>query len=81
MADIMKNPKGLLLFGKLFKQFMGGKDGAPKKAMGFEMTKDMMQMMGGFTVLRLTSMMSMADVTFTKEQLLELNAQLNKIKK
>jgi beta-galactosidase len=40
-----------------------------------------MQMMGGFTVLRLTSMMGMANVSFTKEELLDLNKQLNKIKK
>ena len=40
-----------------------------------------MQMMGGFTVLRLTSMMSMMNVEFTKEELLNLNKKLNKIKK
>jgi hypothetical protein len=38
--------------------------------------------MGGFTVLRLFTLMGgMMDVKFTKEQLLDLNAQLNKIKK
>ena len=40
----------------------------------------MMQMLGGFSVLRLTSMMGMMNVNFTKEDLLKLNAQLNKIK-
>ena len=48
---------------------------------GFEMSEGMMQMMGGFTVLRLTGLMGMTGVHFTKEQLLELNEQLNKIKK
>ena len=38
-------------------------------------------MMGGFTVLRLTSMMGMANVNFTKEDLLKMNRQLNKIRK
>jgi len=40
-----------------------------------------MQMMGGFSVLRLTSMMGMMNVSFTKEELLALNAKLNKIRK
>ena len=48
---------------------------------GFKMTKDMMQMMNGFTVLRLTGLISMVGVNFTKEQLLKLNKSLNKIKK
>ena len=38
-------------------------------------------MMGGFTVLRLSGMMGMMGVNPTKEQLLDLNAKLNKIKK
>ena len=41
--------------------------------MGFEMTGDIMQMMGGFTVLRLTSMVSMMNISFTKEELLKMN--------
>ena len=43
--------------------------------------KGMGQMLGGFTVLRLTSLMGMANVNFTKEELLKINEQLNKIKK
>ena len=41
----------------------------------------MTQMLGGFTVLRLSSMVGMANVTLTKEDLLKMNAQLNRIKK
>jgi len=49
--------------------------------MGFEMTPEMMSMMNGFTVLRLITMAGgMMDAKFTKEQLLDLNAQLSKIK-
>ena len=40
-----------------------------------------MQMMGGFTLLRLTGLMSMTGATFTKEDLLKINKKLNKIKK
>ena len=38
-------------------------------------------MMGDFTVLRMTSMLGMANVSFDKEELLKINAQLNKIRK
>ena len=38
-------------------------------------------MLSGFTVLRMTSMMSMVDISMTKEELLKLNKQLNRIKK
>ena len=40
-----------------------------------------MKMMGGFTVLRLASMIGMANVNFTKEELLKMNKQLNRIRK
>ena len=50
--------------------------------MGAEMlTGPMMQMMGGFTVLRLMNLMGAANLHFTKEDLLQLNAALNRIKK
>ncbi len=39
------------------------------------------QMLGGFTVLRMTSMTGMVGIDFTKEELLKMNAQLNKIRK
>ena len=51
------------------------------EAMGFEVNAEMMSMMGGFTALRLFTLMGgMMDVKFTKEQLLEINKKLNKIK-
>ena len=70
----------------LKKKLDAGKTGE-KKSGGFDIDlkggnmSGMMQMMGGFTVLRLTSMMGMANISFTKEELLEMNAQLNRIKK
>ena len=45
------------------------------------MRGSMMQMLGGFTVLRMSSMVGMANITITKEELLKLNSQLNKVKK
>ena len=80
MSEVLATVRGKLLFAGLMAKMMPkGKDGGAK-AMGFEMTPDMMQMLGGFTVLRLTGMLSMANIHMTKEQLLDLNAQLNKIK-
>ena len=85
ISDIMKSFRGKLWFAKvglkLKKKMSAGKDGEKKKAAGFELNESMMQMMGGFTVLRLTSMMGMMNISFTKEELLKMNRQLNRIKK
>ena len=56
-----------------------------KKSGGFEVDlkadSGLMQMMGGFSVLRLTSMIAMVNISFTKEELLQMNKQLNRIRK
>ena len=51
-----------------------------KKGKNPDMNADVMNMIGGFTVLRFTGMLGMRNVSFTKEELLKMNAQLNKIK-
>ncbi len=85
MSDIIGTLQGKMLFMGLLGKMMGGgkgKDGDGKiKAAGFEVGPEMMSMMGGFTALRLFTLMGgMADIKFTKEELLALNAKLNKIK-
>ena len=87
ISDIMKSPKGKVWFVKFglgLKKKMDAGKGA-KKAGGFDVDLGagggLMEMMGGFSVLRLTTMMSMMNVSFTKEELLDLNKQLNKIKR
>jgi len=75
LGDILKTEEGKQLFAGVMQQMQGG------SAMGFEMTESMMQMMNGFTVLRLTSLMGTMNVKFTKEQLLEMNEKLNRIRK
>ncbi|MBP3324145.1 MAG: DUF4982 domain-containing protein [Clostridia bacterium] len=83
ISDVMASFRGKLFFAGIAKKLMSslkGKDGKSKAA-GFEVTPDMMQMMGGFTILRLSSLIGMAGVTFTKEDLLEMNRKLNKIRK
>ena len=56
-----------------------------KKGGGFEIDfsslSGMGKMMGGFTVLRLSSMIGMANINFTKEELLKIHSDLSKIKK
>ncbi|MBR6679633.1 MAG: glycoside hydrolase family 2 protein [Clostridia bacterium] len=89
LGDIMKSKRGKLWFVKLGlsikKKMDASKKDGEKKSGGFEVDLSsgggLMEMMGGFTVLRLTSMMGMMNVTFTKEELLKLNKKLNKIKK
>ena len=79
LSDIMACPEGAGFVKGLAAQMMKGIGNT-------EMGEDafggaMMQMMGGFTVLRLTSLMGAANIKFSKEDLLGLNAMLNKIKK
>ena len=91
ISDIMKSKRGQLWFmgvGLKIKKKMDAGKKAPKdekKSGGFEVDLKadggLMQMMGGFTVLRLTSMMGMMNVSFTKEELLKMNKKLNRIKK
>ena len=84
MSDVISTVQGKLIFMGLVGKFMGGskdnKDGKIK-AGGFEVGPEMMSMMGGFTVLRLFTLVGgMMDIKFTKEELLDLNKKLNKIK-
>ena len=82
MGDILGTIQGKMLFMGLAAKFMAKKDKGDKPGFGgFEMNDSMMQMLGGFTVLRLTGMMGMIGIELTKEELLALNAKLNKIKK
>ncbi len=93
ISDIMESKRGKLwLIGmalKLKKKMDAGKKASKgeKKSGGFEVDlkgghgSDIMQMLGGFSVLRLTSMMGMMNISFTKEELLKINKKLNRIKK
>ena len=86
VENILKSLRGkiwfLTLVSKLMKKMKGGKNKGEAKAAGFDIPKDgIMKMMGSFTILRLASMVGMANITFTKEDLLAMNKQLNKIRK
>jgi len=79
MSDILATTKGKLLFAGLFAKLMPKK--GEKVMGGFEMNESMMGMLGGFTFLRLSGMIGTMGINFTKEELLDINAKLNKIKK
>ena len=85
MSEVLATFRGKLIFMGLVKKLMGSKKekgGKKVKAMGFEVGPEMMQMMGGFTVLRLFTLMGgMMNIQFTREELLNLNRKLNRIRK
>ena len=80
LSDIMESGEGRQLFIQMFKELTNNASSDSMMA-GVEVGPELMQMMGGFTILRMTSMMSAAGLKPTKESLLELNRALNKIKK
>ena len=89
ISDIMSCTRGklwFLRFGMKLKKKMNASKKGEKKSGGFDVDmKDagggLMQMLGGFSVLRMTSMMGMMNISLTKEELLKMNKQLNRIRK
>jgi len=80
-GDVLKTIRGKMLFMSLMKKALSGGKGMVD-ASTFEANADMMSFLGGFTVKRLLSMMgTMGAKPMTKEEMLEFNAKLNKIKK
>ena len=84
-SDIIKSEEGKALFSNLMGQMMsqmnGGKSEGEGGISGEEAGTKLFEMMGSFTVIRLFSLMGAASVSVTKEQLLAINDQLNKIKR
>lgn len=81
LDTIMKTSKGKALITEFLSPMMAAMSGGEGAMGSSEMIEKMMGMMGGFTVLRMTSLMGAANVAFTKEQLLALNGKLNEIAK
>lgn len=76
MADIMKSEEGKGVLSELLKNAI------PDSGAGV-INESMMTMLGGFTVLRMLNLLGAAGpkLSFTKEQLLEINGRLNQIRK
>ena len=79
ISDIINTNAGkvwLAGFLKLIKEKSKSKEGE-----AFAPSEEMLEMLGGFTVLRLSSMLGMMNAELSKEELLSLNAELNQIKR
>ena len=82
VSEIMESEKA----GKVFIEFMTplmsnmmGADTVGEKNNEGQSLDKMAKMLGSFTIIRLTTLLSAGHVEVTKEQLLDLNEQLNKI--
>ena len=96
ISEILKSFRGKLWFAGLFidlaKKQMPGKqqkNNKPKekkakkksKKKAPSMDSGTMDMIGSFTVLRFTGLLTMRNIHYSKEELLKMNAKLNKIKR
>ncbi len=83
-GDIMATTQGKLLIMGILAKLAPKAGGGEKKGGGFTIDLNsmggMMEMLSSFTLLRLTGMMGTANIHFTKDELLDMNAKLNKIK-
>ena len=81
-SDIMATLQGkMLIMGMIAKMMPKLKGNGSGGGMDLGNLGDLMQMLGGFTLLRLAGMIGTMNVNLTKEELLDINAKLNKIKK
>ena len=81
ISTILETEDGAKLFKNIFAQAVPKSGDGTVQAAGFEVGDGMMQMLGGFTFIRLTGMLGAMNINFTKEQLLDINAKLNCIPK
>lgn len=80
LQEIMKAPEGQAMLMGMMQNIMKSNDGQETMIKPENMGQ-MMGMMGSFTILRLMKLMGAANVQVTKEQMLAVNAELNKIKR
>ena len=87
IGDIMKSPRGTLLLGLILKSMMSRRESDQKKEKKasenqIRLNKSIIQMVQGFTVKRALAMTGMMGIKpLTKEEMLDINTKLNKIKK
>ena len=79
----MKAPEGQAFIGALLKGIMQNAGGEQAAAQAGVDGAGLMKMLGGFSVKRMLNLMGTAGggKKYTREELLDLNAQLNKIKR
>ncbi len=81
ILDIVSTEKGKEWFAKFSEKLKKATKSSDKKSDIFNLNDSVMRMLGSFSVLRLTGMLGMMDVEFTKEELLGMNKELNEIEK
>jgi len=79
LQEIMKSPEGQATIMQMMTSIMSS--GEQETMIKPENMGQMMGMMGSFTIVRLMKLMGAANVQVTKEQMLALNAALNKVKR
>ena len=81
-GDVLATMRGKMLFMEMMAKAMKGQKTMVDNPGAMMDKKEMMGFLGGFTVKRLMSMMgAMGAKPLTKEEMLEFNSKLNKIKK
>ena len=80
ISDILGTMRGKLILCLLLMKKTKGMKKKGESNKSSMVNKDTMAMIGSFTILRITSMVSMLGIEFTKEELLNLNKKLNRIK-
>ena len=94
IEEIMKKFRSkliLLMFGlKIFRmmkknkkqsKYGESKDNGPSFNVDFKKNPQLMEMLGGFSIYRMSGMIGMIGINLTKEQLLTVNKKLNRVKK
>ena len=74
VEDVMKSEQGKAMFMQMMASAAGSEG-------GMALNEGVMRMLGSFTILRLLNMAGTAGKVLTKEEMLGINAMLNKIKK
>lgn len=80
ISEILKSEEGAKWFNALSEKMKSKAKEASSEG-AFTIPEGMEKMLGGFTALRFLNLSGMMNVSFTKEELLEMNKELNKIKK
>ena len=80
ISDILGTMRGKIILCLLLMKKTKGMKKKGESNKSSMVNKDTMAMIGSFTILRITSMVSMLGIEFTKDELLNLNKKLNRIK-
>ncbi|MBQ7333446.1 MAG: DUF4982 domain-containing protein, partial [Clostridia bacterium] len=75
ISDIVSTEKGRKIFEKITGKLKS------RENSDMQMNEDMFKMLGGFSFIRFASLSEMLGIKFTREELLDINRELNEIEK